>query len=48
MTSKPALPRNRKLLPTRNQERFRPLDDFADELLDWMVAYPSADPVRSD
>ena len=51
MTSKPTFPRNRKICPLRNYERyrFRALDDFGDELLDdWMVAYPAADLARSD
>jgi hypothetical protein len=51
MTRKPTFPRNRKISPSRNPERYRSraLDDFGDELLDdWMVAYPAADLARSD
>jgi hypothetical protein len=51
MTRKPALSRNRKILPFRNSERYRlrALDDSGDELLDdWMVAYPATDLARSD
>ncbi|WP_156438459.1 hypothetical protein [Bradyrhizobium valentinum] len=51
MTRKPTFPRNRKILPSRNPERYRlrALDDFGDELLDdWMVAYPAVDLARSD
>ena len=50
MAAKTMFPRNRKM-PSRNPERyrFRPFDDFGDELLDdWMVAYPDADLTRSD
>jgi hypothetical protein len=48
---RPTFPRNRKISPFRNSERyrFRALDDSGDELLDdWMVAYPAADIARSD
>jgi hypothetical protein len=50
MAVKPTFLRNRRT-PSRNPERyrFRAFDDFGDELLDdWMVAYPAADPARSD
>jgi hypothetical protein len=48
---RPTFPRNRKISPSRNPERyrFRALDDSGDEWLDdWMVAYPAADMTRSD
>jgi hypothetical protein len=51
MAPKRTFPRNHKIFPSRNFERyrFRALDDFGDELLDdWMVAYPAADLTRSD